>query len=176
MSHSSVICVSGWRTHLYPTYVVSDGRDLVDHGRAGVRERSEPADKDLVNFPWTITNKYYSADVHFAAHSVRGLSPHLLKGVPAVVFVWTKGEVSRPVQSRRWLSADKPYRDDVEQLSQDMQEYESEVSLAVRMHAETTSTGEEEENGEIDDFLSSQGFEYVCVTDEARPRDDGKET
>lgn len=77
---------------------MSDGRDLVDLGRAGVRERSEEpelADKEVVNFPWTITNKYYSADVHFAAHSVRELSPHLLKNVPAVVFVWTKGEVSR---------------------------------------------------------------------------------
>ena len=142
----------------------------------GVRERSlepELADKEPVIFPWTITNKYYSADVHFAAHSIRGLSPHVLKDVPAVVFVWTRGEVSRRVRSRRWLSADKPYRDDVEQLSQDMQEYEPEVSLAVMMHAETTSTGDEDE-GEIDEFLSSHGFEYVCVTDEARPRDDGK--
>lgn len=59
-----------------------------------------------------------------------------------------------------------------------MQAYEPEVTLAVRMHAETTSTGEEdeeEESGEIDEFLSSQGFEYVCVRDSAGTRDDGKE-
>lgn len=58
-----------------------------------------------------------------------------------------------------------------------MQAYEPEVTLAVRMHAETTSTGEEdeEENGEIDEFLSSQGFEYVCVRGSAGTRDDGKE-
>jgi hypothetical protein len=55
--------------------------------------------------------------------------------------------------------------------------YEPEVSLAVRMHGETTSsTSEEEENGEIDEFLSSYGFEYVCVTDDAERRDDGKVT
>ena len=75
-------------------------RDLAD-----VRQRLEPelADREettpseLVTIPWTITNKYYSANVHFAAHTVVGLSPHLLKDVPAVVFVWTKGEVSHRV-------------------------------------------------------------------------------
>jgi hypothetical protein len=46
-----------------------------------------------VKVPWTISNKYYSADVHFAAHTVHGLSPHHLKNVPAVIFVWAQGEV-----------------------------------------------------------------------------------
>lgn len=115
----------------------------------------EPAASDeLVKVPWTITNKYYSADVHFAAHTVDGLTPDLVRDVPAVVFVWVKGE---------------PYRAHVERLSQDMEECEPEVSLAVRVHTDSPSTpgaGEEEEEGDIDEFLSSHGFEYVCVSDE----------
>ncbi len=55
----------------------------------GEREYSEPEYK----IPWTITNKYYSANVHFAAHAVSGFSADLLEGVPAVVFVWKRGEV-----------------------------------------------------------------------------------
>lgn len=46
-----------------------------------------------VKIPWTITNKYYSADVHFAAYVVREFCAELLEGIPAVVFVWTRGEV-----------------------------------------------------------------------------------
>ncbi|KAF8631697.1 hypothetical protein AX15_002246 [Amanita polypyramis BW_CC] len=108
---------------------------------------------ELVKIPWTIANKYYSADVHFAAHTVHGLSPHLVQGVPAVVFVWPSGEA---------------YQDHVERLAQDMQGHEPEVSLAVKIHAEssTTTNGEEEEEGELDEFMSSHGFEYVNVTDD----------
>jgi len=104
--------------------------------------------KGDVKIPWTITNKYYTADVHFAAYTVQEFNADLLEGVPAVVFVWTKGE---------------PYRDDVDRLSGDIQEYEPEVSLAVRMDA---ITDDDEDNGEIDQFLSSLGFEYVCVRDD----------
>jgi len=112
------------------------------------REHSEPEYK----IPWTITNKYYSANVHFAAHTVNEFSADLLEGVPAVVFVWTRGEA---------------YRDDVEKLSVDIQEYEPEVSLAVRIDGD-----DEEENGEIDQFLSSRGFEYVWVRDDDGDDDD----
>jgi hypothetical protein len=48
---------------------------------------------DLIKIPWTIENKYYSADVHFAAHPMRGLAPYLLQNVPAVIFVWGSDEV-----------------------------------------------------------------------------------
>jgi len=46
-----------------------------------------------VKIPWTISNKYYSASVHFAAHTIHGLSPHHLQNAPAVIFVWAQGEV-----------------------------------------------------------------------------------
>jgi hypothetical protein len=48
---------------------------------------------ELIKIPWTIENKYYSADVHFAVHSMRGLAPYLLQNVPAVIFVWGSDEV-----------------------------------------------------------------------------------
>ncbi|KAK2465368.1 hypothetical protein APHAL10511_002722 [Amanita phalloides] len=107
---------------------------------------------EATEIPWTISNKYYSANVHFVAHTVRELNPNLIRDVPAMVFVWTKGEA---------------YRDDVERLAQDMQAYEPEVLLGVRMD------GQDEEDGEIDDFLSSHGFEYVSVTDEGRTTTQG---
>lgn len=49
---------------------------------------------ELVKIPWTIKNKYYSADVHFAIHPMRGLAPYLLQNIPAVIFVWRDDEVS----------------------------------------------------------------------------------
>ena len=42
--------------------------------------------------PWTITNKYYTANVHFEAHEVRAWSTLLADGVPAVIFLWAQGE------------------------------------------------------------------------------------
>jgi hypothetical protein len=48
---------------------------------------------ESTRIPWTLSNKYYSADVHFAAHTITGLSPHVVRNVPAVIFVWSKGEV-----------------------------------------------------------------------------------
>jgi hypothetical protein len=52
--------------------------------------------------PWTIANKYYTADVHFEArewksNSESGTGSRLTldgaDGVPAVIFVWMHGEV-----------------------------------------------------------------------------------
>ena len=57
-----------------------------------------------------------------------------------------------------------------------MQNCEPEVSLAVRIHAECTEEEAEEEDGEIDEFLSSHGFEYVYVYDTESQVSDGKET
>jgi hypothetical protein len=43
--------------------------------------------------PWTMTNKYYKASVHFEAREVRAWSSFLADGVPAVIFLWAHGEV-----------------------------------------------------------------------------------
>lgn len=50
--------------------------------------------------PWTIANKYYTADVHFDAHEWKldsRLTSGVADGVPAVVFVWVHGEVCIPL-------------------------------------------------------------------------------
>ncbi|KAF8627450.1 hypothetical protein AX17_006264 [Amanita inopinata Kibby_2008] len=114
----------------------------------------------LVKIPWTITNKYYSANVHLAAHTIHGLSPNQVRNIPAIIFVWCKGE---------------PYQSQVERLAQDLDGYEPEVSLAVRIRAadsqavakSTAGEVEAEEDGEVDEFLSSHGFEYIDVREES---------
>ena len=46
-----------------------------------------------LTIPWSITNRYYTADVHFAAHTLESVTSHHVHGVPAVIFVWADGEV-----------------------------------------------------------------------------------
>ncbi|KAJ3773790.1 hypothetical protein FB446DRAFT_731390 [Lentinula raphanica] len=117
--------------------------------------------------PWTISNKYYSAQVHFFARTVKGLAPFHLKDVPAIVFVWEKGHA---------------YKHHIQRIcrDRDLNGSEPEVSLAVRIdsshfgasedHSELPEEGDEEENeeefedsGEIDEYLSSKGFEFIDI-------------
>ena len=46
-----------------------------------------------VDIPWTIKNKYYSADVHFHLVEYAYWDPQLALRVPAIIFVWTRGQV-----------------------------------------------------------------------------------
>ncbi|KAF9450566.1 hypothetical protein P691DRAFT_798012 [Macrolepiota fuliginosa MF-IS2] len=118
---------------------------------------------DLVKIPWTIQNKYYSADVHFAVHPVRGLAPYLLQNVPAVIFVWGSNE---------------GYKHHIERLSRDLGGHEPEVSLAVRVGPSSDGlpdepVDEEEAEGDntaIDGFVSNYGFEYVDATHDVADR------
>ncbi len=45
------------------------------------------------SIPWTITNKYYTADVHFETHEFEQFRVHHAVGVPAIIYVWGPGEV-----------------------------------------------------------------------------------
>ena len=49
-----------------------------------------------VIIPWTIRNKYYSADVHFHLVEFAHWNPQSALRVPAIIFVWTRGQVSIP--------------------------------------------------------------------------------
>ncbi|KAF7288544.1 hypothetical protein HMN09_01383400 [Mycena chlorophos] len=103
--------------------------------------------------PWTISNKYYSADVHFEAHTVSGLAPHMVD-VPAVIYVWPKGEA---------------YKHHIERLAGDMNSYDPEVSLAVRVASTSAPTDAEDESQDdvdIDEFLSTHGFEFIDASEE----------
>ncbi|KAG0693537.1 hypothetical protein DFH29DRAFT_816257, partial [Suillus ampliporus] len=97
--------------------------------------------------PWTITNKYYTADVHFEVHQLPEWRPsdNELESVPAVLYTWTAGE---------------PYRENVQMISQRLSNHDFEVSLAIRLPS-TTAGGEATEDDEIDSFLGSLGFEFI---------------
>ncbi|KAF5382752.1 hypothetical protein D9615_002897 [Tricholomella constricta] len=118
---------------------------------------------DLIKIPWTITNRYYSALVHFAAHAMHGLSPHQVQNIPAIIFVWSRGE---------------SYKHHIERIAHDLSGCEPEVCLAVRTQPQglPTPTSEEddqvevEDDSEIDAFLSSHGFEYIDATKEPSSR------
>jgi hypothetical protein len=54
----------------------------------------DPSDLPTSNIiPWTIKNKYYSADVHFHLVEFSHWNPQSALRVPAVIFVWTRGQV-----------------------------------------------------------------------------------
>ncbi|KAK0221925.1 hypothetical protein IW262DRAFT_1493652 [Armillaria fumosa] len=106
------------------------------------------------HLPWTISNKYYAAEVHFLARQIKGLAPYHLQGIPALIFVWEKGET---------------YKHHIHRLSKDLGGSEPEVSLAVRVSTSTTPSEEDKEDEDeasedanaVDEFLSSHGFEFV---------------
>ncbi|EGN98317.1 hypothetical protein SERLA73DRAFT_74545 [Serpula lacrymans var. lacrymans S7.3] len=91
-----------------------------------------------------------------------------VQGVPAVIFVWF---------------AEEPYREYIELLSQSLSGHDFEVSLAVRVHhsagtslsapqsvppAKSSETSEAtgEEDGDIDEYLSSHGFEFIDIRED----------
>ncbi|KIM40849.1 hypothetical protein M413DRAFT_445631 [Hebeloma cylindrosporum] len=123
-----------------------------------------------ITVPYTISNRYYSADIHFAAYEMQAVHAGLFsldgspdyKPPPAVVFAWIDGE---------------PYAKHVEELSKTIAAsgYEPEVSLAVRISKkaaspDTADVKSEDENMDIDTTLISFGFEYVDATREASSR------
>lgn len=59
---------------------------------------------------------------------------------------------------------DKSYRDHVVRIANDISTRQPDVALAVRMPRSSPgneSSTEVEEDGEIDEFLSSHGFEFI---------------
>ncbi|KAJ7600717.1 hypothetical protein C8J56DRAFT_911093 [Mycena floridula] len=109
------------------------------------------------SIPWTISNKYYTASVHFSAHTIKGLAPHVLKDVPAVVFVWAQGQA---------------FKHHILRIGQDMNGAEPEVSLAVMLSGSASAEADDDQSGpeddedsnDIDEFLSSHGFEFIDAT------------
>ncbi|KAK0464448.1 uncharacterized protein EV420DRAFT_1043554 [Desarmillaria tabescens] len=83
------------------------------------------------HFPWTISNKYYTAEVHFVARQIKGLAPYHLQEIPALIFVWEKGET---------------YKHHIHRLSKDLGGSEPEVSLAVRVPASAAPSEEHKED------------------------------
>lgn len=58
----------------------------------------------------------------------------------------------------------QPYKDDIRRIAQDLTGCEPEVCLAVKVPP-VLSESADEDDSEIDAFLSSHGFEYVDATE-----------
>ncbi|KAI0771221.1 hypothetical protein BD413DRAFT_65435 [Trametes elegans] len=150
-----VISPSASRAHQFVERVQAlsnAGADPVGDAEPGPGVRTSVADMPLArssSVPWTIVNKYYTADVHFETHEFEHFRVHHAIGVPAVIYVWGPGE---------------PYKEHVPEIAQKIQHYDPEVSLAVRLGesapATAASVPTEEDDG-LDEFLSSHGFEFV---------------
>ncbi|KAK7690373.1 hypothetical protein QCA50_007031 [Cerrena zonata] len=99
------------------------------------------------SIPWTIVNRYYTAEVHFETRTLLDFRPIHASEVPAVIYVWNQGE---------------KYQEDVPSLASRLQNHDPEVSLAVRFTGDGTPHADKDEDEEgLDEFLSSHGFEYV---------------
>ncbi|KAF5385629.1 hypothetical protein D9757_005542 [Collybiopsis confluens] len=131
---------------------------IIDNGDINDTRKDQAEVNGEKLMPWVISNKYYSAQVHFLARTVKGLAPFHSKEVPALVFIWRKGYA---------------YKHNIERICRDRELNGSapEVSLAVRIELNDDENGkedeEEEENfedtAEIDEYLSSKGFEFIDV-------------
>ncbi|KAF8919036.1 hypothetical protein CPB85DRAFT_1430188 [Mucidula mucida] len=115
---------------------------------ASIETKASTTGETETHVPWTIENKYYKADVHFLARPIKGLAPYHFQGIPAVIFVWGRGEA---------------YKHHIHRLSKDVAGAEPEVSLADKEDEEDAS----EETSIIDEFLSSHGFEFIDASDVA---------
>ncbi|KAF8158084.1 hypothetical protein B0H34DRAFT_674567 [Crassisporium funariophilum] len=130
-----------------------------------------PESEAATIIPWTISNRYYTADVHFSLRVIHALSAAEFdhpQPPPAVIYVWVQGE---------------PYAKHVEELSRLIGEYEPEVALAVQIPRSgstdgLTEVGEDsadtmQNDSDVDATLMSYRFEYVDATGEMvtrRPR------
>ncbi|KAG8830915.1 hypothetical protein FRC17_004065, partial [Serendipita sp. 399] len=99
---------------------------------------------------WNISNKYYTANVHFQRASWRDLVPALSPGIPAVVVLWEKGEDYEYILGR--------YAAEWEMLH-------AEVMLAVAVGHKTIDVEA------VEDFCSEVGFELVDLGEEIPPLD-----
>ncbi|KAI0357445.1 hypothetical protein OH77DRAFT_1399047 [Trametes cingulata] len=113
---------------------------------AGTSKDPLSAGNGSTTVPWTIVNKYYTADIHFQTHEFDDFRVHHAIGVPAVIYVWGPGE---------------PYKDHIPEIAHKIQHYDPEVSLAVRFGGSATAVAPSAEDDGLDEFLSTHGFEFV---------------
>ena len=75
--------------------VEGKGKEVETKGQSSVSTNSDPlAVGSSTSIPWTIVNKYYTADVHFEPHGFEHFRALHAVGVPAIIYVWGPGEVS----------------------------------------------------------------------------------
>ncbi|KAH9080609.1 hypothetical protein EDB83DRAFT_2513577 [Lactarius deliciosus] len=97
-----------------------------------------------VDIPWTIKNKYYSAEVHFHLVEYAHWDLQLACRVPAIIFVWTRGQ---------------PYAEQVFGLHKALTRFEPEVALAIALGSGPLHHDDPPEGP--DSYLADHGFEYI---------------
>lgn len=130
-------------------------------GAIDATPNTNTSDAASTTIPWTISNKYYTADVHFETRELHTFATYHASEVPAVIYVWDRGEVriyaaGYPTDCS---STVQPYKEHVPAIATKLRQHDPEVSLAVRFSGAVRSAEEEEEG--LDEFLSTHGFEYV---------------
>ncbi|TFY59210.1 hypothetical protein EVG20_g7876 [Dentipellis fragilis] len=167
-------CILSALFRLAPMSADTSSRILVvssslEHARSVVRRIKLVVDTDdrvdipsSNPIPWTIANKYYTADVHFHLAEFQHWDPHTVQSVPAVIYVWQRGDVSLwtvDLWGVRVLTERQPYADHVLSLARHVSDEGPEVTLAIAVgkqagHAEDPPEGP-------DQFLAEHGFEYI---------------
>jgi hypothetical protein len=79
--------------HCFDSELLSGLKALTGEARTDNAESVEETESIV---PWTIVNKYYSADVHFEIKDIMDWSSTPIHDIPAVVFIWADGEVRSP--------------------------------------------------------------------------------
>lgn len=83
---------------------VSDSDRAVDVEDDG-SSLTHPADAESTSIPWTIANKYYTADVHFETREYKMFLSFHASEVPAVIYVWSRGDVRPSSASHVFFAA-----------------------------------------------------------------------
>lgn len=110
-------------------------------------------DDGATSVPWTLANKYYTADVRFVVGELSTWTPveEELQRVPAVLFIWSNGQ---------------PYRQLAKDLSRQLSHRTFEVALAIRLApSDERAASDQEDLQDVDAYLSSLGFEFVDAAD-----------
>lgn len=116
-------------------------------------------DDGATSVPWTLANKYYTADVQFVVGELSTWTPveEELQRIPAVLFIWSSGQ---------------PYRQLAKDLSRQLSHHEFEVALAIRLApSDEHAASDQEDLQDVDAYLSSLGFEFVDAADSVGPAD-----
>ncbi|KAH9065478.1 hypothetical protein EDB87DRAFT_1077471 [Lactarius vividus] len=123
---------------------LDQAKDAVKLIKLFIGDDSADSPPSNVDIPWTIKNKYYSADVHFHLVEYAYWDLQLARRVPAIIFVWTRGQ---------------PYAEQVFGLHKALTRFEPEVALAIALGSEPPHHDDPPEGP--DSYLADHGFEYI---------------
>lgn len=123
--------------------------------------------------PWTISNKYYTAPVHFSITETSHVKAEDAVDVPACIFVFSLKEVgpyahcpSVFIKFRVMQS----FKEDFTSLMSRFEDSDFEVSIAVSVPSTPGAMhSSEDEQDALETFFGEHGFEYVNGNPDSDP-------